>query len=303
MIAFDSVQFHYHAGERVLAGLSLRVPPGEVYGLVGANGSGKSTALGCLLGLHRPTAGEATVGGVALAGAEPGHRARVASLLQDAPLDLGLTFEEHGRWLAPWHPRWNDDRRRHMGDVFRLPERRPLGSLSGGQRRLAAIAFALAAEPEVLVLDEPAAGLDPWNRRKVLEELSTLLADRPDITILYSTHLLADLERLGTKAGWLAEGRLAFELDVADLSTHWRHLTLIFDSSVPDHFSLPGGLPCTAHGPVATGLAHFDSEAEREAFLTLTPARVDAKPVSLEDIFLHWQERTEATRHLHSTDR
>jgi len=294
MIAFKDVCFHYRAGHPVLSGLSLEIGPGEVYGLIGANGAGKSTAIACLLGHARPTAGTATIDGIALAGAEPAHRARVAALLQDAPVDTSLTLDEHAAWLAPWFPRWNDARRRHLADRFQLPPDRPLGALSGGQKRLAAVTLTLAAEPEVLVLDEPAANLDPWNRRKLLEELSTLLADQPDMAVLYSTHLLADLERLGTKAGWLANGRLAFELDLADLSTHWRHLTLIFDSPVPAGFSLPGGLPVKTRGAVVTGIARFDSETERDAFFSLTPARVDANPVTLEEVFLHWQERAEA---------
>ena len=195
---------------------------------------------------------------------------------------------------APWYPRWNDDRGRHLADRFQLPPDRPLGTLSGGQKRLAAVTLTLAAEPEVLVLDEPAANLDPWSRRKLLEEFSALLADQPDMAVLYSTHLLADLERLGTNAGWLADGSLAFELNLADLSTHWRHLTLIFDSQAPANFALPGGLPVKTRGAVVTGIARFDSETERDAFLSLTPARVDANPVSLEEVFLHWQERAEA---------
>jgi ABC-2 type transport system ATP-binding protein len=295
MIAFRHVAFHYRKAEPVLVDLSMQVDPGEVYGLIGANGAGKSTAIACLLGHAQPTAGTATIDGIPLRGADPAHRARVAALLQDAPVDPSLTLDEHADWLAPWHPRWNRSRLRQLAARFQLPSDRPIGSFSGGQRRLAAVSLALAAEPEVLILDEPAANLDPWNRRKLLEELATLLADRPDTTVLYSTHLLADLERLGTKAGWLERGRLAFELDLADLGTHWRHLTLIFDSRVPEGFSLPGNLPIKARGAVATGIARFDSETERDAFLSLTPARVEANPVTLEEVFLHWQERAEAT--------
>ena len=153
MIAFQDVEFHYRGGDPVLARLALQVLPGEVYGLIGANGAGKSTAIACLLGHARPIAGTATVDGIALAGAEPAHRARVAALLQDAPVDPSLTLDEHSAWLAPWFPRWNDDRRRHLADRFQLPPDRPLGTLSGGQKRLAAVTLTLAAEPEFLVLD------------------------------------------------------------------------------------------------------------------------------------------------------
>ena len=296
MIDFTDVRFGYRAGAPVLDGLSLRVAPGEVFGLIGANGAGKSTAIACLLGHLRPSLGAATLAGRPLRNAHPAHRSRIAAVLQEAPLDASLSLDAHAAWLSPWFPRWNEARRRHLGDRFQLPPDRPVGTFSGGQKRLAAVSLALAAEPEALVLDEPAANLDPWNRRKLLEELACLLADQPDMAVLYSTHLLADLERLGTKAGWLAGGRLAFDLDLADLSTHWRHLTLIFDGPAPENFSLPGDLPVKTRGAVVTGIARFDSETEREAFLALTPARIEANPVSLEDVFLHWQERTEATQ-------
>jgi ABC-type multidrug transport system ATPase subunit len=294
MIQFHQVRHHYRADEPVLAGLSFRVAPGEVYGLIGANGAGKSTAIACLLGLLRPKRGTAAVGGVWLGSAEPFERARAAALLQDAPVDPSLTLDEHAAWLRPWHPRWNDARRRHLADRFRLPLDRPLGALSGGQKRLAAVVLALAAEPEVLVLDEPAANLDPWSRRKLLEELSTLLADRPDIAVLYSTHLLADLERLGTRAGWLSGGKLAFELSLDELSTHWRHVTMIFDGDAPSDFVLPGSLPATVRGAVVTGIARFATERDRDSFIASTPARIEANPVTLEEVFLHWQERVEA---------
>ncbi len=295
MIDFHQLHFHYRDAEPVLRGLTFRVEPGEVFGLVGANGAGKSTALACLLGLARPASGAATLAGETFRHAPAATRARLAAVLQDAPLDLSLTLTAHGEWLRPWHPRWNAVRLPHLAARFQLPTDRPLATLSGGQRRLAAVALAMAAEPEALIMDEPAANLDPWSRRKLLEELSALLADRPDMTVLYSTHLLPDLERLGTRVGWLEDGRLAAEVRVEELAALWRHVTLIFDHAVPAGFALPGGLPFDARGAVVSGLARFESEAEREAFLlTTNAARVEASPVSLEEIFLHWRAHAEA---------
>lgn len=294
MIEFTNTHFHYRAQEPVLHGLSLRVQPGEVYGLIGANGSGKSTALACLLGLLHPTQGAARIGGCQMKDAAPWERARMAALLQDAPVDTALTLEEHEAWLSPWHPRWNGARLREMAARFQLPHGRRLGQLSGGQKRLAAAALTLASEAEVLILDEPAANLDPWSRRKLLEEISSLLADRPDTAMLYCTHLLADLERLGTKAGWIDAGRLAFELALEDLGARWRHITLIFDGAVPSGFALPGSLPTVIRGPVATGIATFASEVERDAYIAMAPGRIEASPVTLEEVFLHWRQHTEA---------
>ncbi len=296
MIAFQNVHFRHRGTRPVLEGLTLHVAPGEVCGLVGANGAGKTTAISCLLGHLLPEKGSATVDGCLLRGAHAAVRSQVAALLQEAPVDPGLSLSGHAEWLHPWHPRWSDTRCRHLADRFGLPWDRPLGALSGGERRLAAVVLTLCAEPPVLVLDEPAANLDPWSRRKLLEELSDLLADRPDTTVLYSTHLLADLERLGTRAAWLTGGRIAFEVDVATLGSHWRHVTMIFDGPVPEHFTLPGNMPATVRGPVLTGIACFATEEERERFLATAPARVASNPVSLEEIFIHWQERAEEER-------
>jgi ABC-2 type transport system ATP-binding protein len=291
MITFDHLHFAYRRSALpVLSDLHLHVAAGEVVGLIGRNGAGKTTALHCLLGWLRPHRGQARLSDQDFARSSPEVRARVAFVPQSVALDAALDLATHAAWLAPTAPRWNQARARHLATRWELPWDRPVGQLSGGQRRLASVLLALAREPEILLLDEPAANLDPWARRLLLEELAALLADRPATTVLYSTHLLADLERLSTRVVWLEDGRVSEDFNVEALQDTWRDLTIIFPQEVPPDFPWPGGLPFLRRGRIAQGLARFPSAAARDAFLATPDLEISAQPVSLEEIFLRRQQ-------------
>ena len=177
-----------------LARLRDRDGPGRTVALVGPNGAGKTTLLQMIVGLTVPTEGEVAVFGQAPS-QEPRALARVGFVAQDAPLYRSLTVEdtlEAGRRL---NPRWDVGVARAHVDRLELPARERVGALSGGQRAQLALALALAKRPDLLLLDEPLASLDPLARRGFLQELMTAAADRA-MTIVFSSHLIGDLERV-----------------------------------------------------------------------------------------------------------
>lgn len=197
-------------GAFALDGVALRVPRGTITGLVGANGAGKSTLLKLVLGLLEPDHGSIQLFG------EDGlrHGTRLRSRLgfvQEAPTLPGhLRLPELGRFLAPFYPTWDPASFRRLGQRFAVPLTTPFGKLSQGNRMKAALALALAHEPELLLLDEPTSGLDPLARREFLELLLEVVQDERQ-AVLFSTHLTSDLERVADRVTFLRQGRVALD--------------------------------------------------------------------------------------------
>ena len=177
-----------------LSECTLSVPAGHVVGLVGPNGAGKSTLLNLAAGLLAPTTGTIQVlGGSPPAG--PAELARVGFLAQDAPVYAGLTVAEHLTLGARLNPGWDAEFARGRIDWLGLDPGQKAGQLSGGQRAQLALTLAIGKRPDLLILDEPVASLDPLARREFLEDLMEAIAER-ELSVVLSSHLVADLERV-----------------------------------------------------------------------------------------------------------
>jgi ABC-2 type transport system ATP-binding protein len=160
--------------------------------------------------------------------------------------------------------------------------------LSGGQQRQAAILAALAARPEVLLLDEPAAGLDPVARRALLREIVEAVVRDPGCTVLFSTHLITDLERVADHIGIMDRGRLTLSTRLDDLLQSTRRVQVVFDQpSPPVGFLVPGALRTQIRGPVLTALVRYDGESQLAALREQRGVRVNVFPVGLEEIFIN----------------
>jgi ABC-2 type transport system ATP-binding protein len=177
-----------------LAECTLSVPAGQVVGLVGPNGAGKTTLLSLATGMLAPTAGTITVlGGRPAAG--PAQLARVGYLAQDAPVYAGLTVADHLKLGAHLNPGWDVRLARDRIGRLGLDPGQKAGTLSGGQRAQLALTLAAAKRPELLILDEPVASLDPLARREFLQDLMEATADQ-GLSVVLSSHLVGDLERV-----------------------------------------------------------------------------------------------------------
>ncbi len=173
---------------------SLAIPRGRVVGLVGPNGAGKTTLLSLATGLLAPTCGTISVLGERPA-AGPAQLARVGFVAQDTSVYARMTVADHLRLGAWLNPGWDDDlARRRIGQLGLDPKQRA-GSLSGGQRAQLALTLALAKRPELLLLDEPVASLDPLARREFLRGLMEAVAEH-GVSVVLSSHLVGDLERV-----------------------------------------------------------------------------------------------------------
>ena len=251
-IKTDGLVKTFQTGERVLNGLNMDVESGRVFGLIGQNGTGKTTAIKLLLGLLQPDVGTAHVLGLDMKRATPMQRTQVAAVPQEIQLYDWLSVSELCRHVACFYPQWDQayaDQLARRFDVQRLMDR-PAGQLSGGQRRLVVMLLALAARPKVLILDEPAANLDPIARRELLDELIDILDADGGPAVLYSTHIMSDLERLADDVGILHDGRLIYGGPLESLRNTMRRVQVVFDGPVPLDIEVPGAVWTKVSGSV-----------------------------------------------------
>jgi ABC-2 type transport system ATP-binding protein len=204
-----------------LSDCTLDVPAGRVVGLVGPNGAGKTTLLNLAVGMLTPTSGTIEVlGGRPAAG--PAQLAKVGFVAQDTPTYAGLSVEDHLRFGARLNPGWDDALARSRIERLGLDLTQRAGKLSGGQRAQLALTLGVAKRPELLLLDEPVASLDPLARREFLQDLMEAVAEH-ELSVVLSSHLVSDLERVCDHLIVLVASRVQLPGDLDTLlATHHR---------------------------------------------------------------------------------
>ena len=232
--AIETVGVGKRYGRRwALADTTMTIPAGRVVGLVGPNGAGKTTLLHLAVGLLQPTSGSISVFGDA-PGSGPEALARVGFLAQDSPVYSRLSVGDHLRAGAWLNPGWDGEFATRRIEELGLDRKQRAGTLSGGQRAQLALTMAVAKRPELLLLDEPVASLDPLARREFLQTLMEVVAVQ-GVSVVLSSHLIADLERVCDYLVVLVGGRVALSGDVDDIRASHHLLT------GPQRDSLPAG--------------------------------------------------------------
>jgi len=272
-----------------LADCTLSVPAGHVVGVVGPNGAGKTTLLGLATGMLAPSAGTIEVlGGRPRSGRT--QLARVGYLAQGAPVYSGLSVADHLRLGAHLNPGWDAGLARMRVSRLDLDLRQKAGTLSGGQRAQLALTLAVAKRPELLVLDEPVASLDPLARRDFLADLMESVAEQ-GLSVVLSSHLVGDLERACDYLVVLVASRVQVAGPVDDLLASHRLLS----GPRRDPASLPGGVQVIS-------ASHTDVQS---TLLVRTPGPIldpawTVSEVSLEDLLLaHMRQATGRGRRNH----
>jgi ABC-2 type transport system ATP-binding protein len=263
---------------------TLAIPAGKVVGLVGQNGAGKSTLLQLAAGLLRPTSGTVTVLG-GQPGATTAQLAKVGFVAQDAPAYGRLSVAGHLRMGERLNPGWDGELAgRRIADLGLDPRQRA-GSLSGGQRAQLALTMAVAKRPEVILLDEPVASLDPLARREFLQTLMEVVAEQGTSVVL-SSHLITDLERVCDYLVLLVASRVALAGDVSEL--------------LASHHRLSGPRRDPATLPACQEVieaSHTDRQSTlliRSGEPVLDPAWI-VRPVTMDDLVLAYMSRARDT--------
>jgi ABC-2 type transport system ATP-binding protein len=282
----------YYGSRAVVNSLDLRVPTGSVYGLLGRNGAGKTTAIKMLMGMVQPDCGDAEMLGHAVGEMPAEARQRIAYIAEGHPLYNWMTVQEAARFAAAFYPRWNERLLGQILDHFELPRRAKLRKLSNGQRAQVSLALAVAPEPELLVLDDPTLGLDTVVRRDFLESLIQII-QREGRTILFSSHILGDVERVSDRVGILVDGVLRVDCPTDHFRESVKRVTLEFRGQPPEW---PGDSPATSRGVVSWRhvgpqleliVVGFDDE-QRAAAESLEPAAIEVFDLNLEDAFIEY---------------
>jgi len=268
-----------------LRNCSLSIPAERVVGLVGPNGAGKTTLLHLAVGLLAPNAGSISVLG-GRPGDGPDQLAKIGFVAQDTPTYAGLSIKKHLRMGAYLNPNWDGDLAERRIDNLGLDPRQKAGSLSGGQRAQLALTLAIAKRPELLILDEPVASLDPLARREFLQDLMTIVAEH-GVSVVLSSHVVADLERVCDYIVVLIASQLQLSGDVGDLlGSHHRLSGARRD---------PGSLPS---GWMVIEESHTDKQSTllvRTDEPILDPSW-NVKPVTLDDLILAYMSQGRSTR-------
>ncbi|HEX2013465.1 MAG TPA: ABC transporter ATP-binding protein [Roseateles sp.] len=283
-VRLRGLSLRYGGARPVLDGLDWELLPGQVVGLLGRNGVGKTSLLESLLGLREPERGEVQLFGRPLAALDDGLRARIGFVPQRSELFDWLTARQLLAYFRSFYPRWNEAKAEGLLSRWDIARDTPIAKLSGGQQQRLSIVRALAPEPDLLVLDEPVASLDPVGRRDFLRELVEQVLDR-GTTVVFSTHILSDLERVAFNVAFMARGRIALQAPLDELMERCRRIAGAAEG-VRAHLAARG-LRVLSEQALERGglqvLAHGERAAEPGDGLMV-------EPVGLEDLF------TELTR-------
>ena len=271
-----------------LRGLDLRVPAGSIFGFLGRNGAGKTTTIKVLLGMSRPTRGEAHVFGHSSADSHSGVeiRRRTAFVSDEKDLYDYMTVGEIVAFTRSFYPKWRGDLEQQYLRKFDLQLSRDIKGLSRGTRTKLAMLLALCRGAELLLLDEPTSGLDPAMAEDMLQALVAHVA-REGSTVFFSSHQLAEVEQIADHVAIIDRGRTVVAGGLDDLRAQYRRIQLVFEGSAPEiKVHAPGTHHVRRQGRVLTVLSSAGGEAVIEELRGYRPSSFDVSPVSLKDIFL-----------------
>ncbi|HEY7886001.1 MAG TPA: ABC transporter ATP-binding protein [Cellvibrionaceae bacterium] len=284
VVVIDKLQRQLQ-GLTVLNDINAVIQPGNVIGLLGKNGAGKTTLLETLLGFGLPTFGKVKLWGECASELSADNKQRIGYVPQTDELMLMMNGEDHLKLYRSLRPRWNQPLVDKLCDEWEIPLSRMARKMSVGERQKLSIVLALAHEPDLLVLDEPVAALDPVARRQFIQQLVDVAGD-DNRAIIFSSHIVSDMERIANRIWLLENASLAWqqgqdELKETVLRLSWRNtgapmpaLEGVLHEEVTDFNTV-----------VVVKNATNSLRAELEAELN-TQVQVDY--LSLEDIFLYF---------------
>ena len=267
--------------------LNLEVPRSGVFALLGRNGSGKTTTISMLLGLLEPTRGGGAILGYDIRALPPEALVRVGYLTEEHQLYGWMKVQECGDFQSQFYPKWNDKIFRGVIGHFGLRPTALVKSLSRGERAGLCLALTLAPEPELLILDDPALGLDPVARRALVESM-IYLTRRSDRTIFFSTHQLTDVELVADHIAVLDHAVLRACCPVETFRNSVRQVRLRFPGTPPPLPKIPGLLQAVrSEGELRVTCVHYNGATEA-VLRALAPAEMEEAPISLEEAFISY---------------
>jgi len=273
------------SGKPVLADVSFTVEPGDVVGVLGKNGAGKTTLLELVLGFT-----PATAGGVQLFGYDsyrlPGAaKARVGFVPQQDELVNQLTAADQIGVIASFYPKWDDELVSRLCGEWEVDLKQRVKNMSVGQRQKLSILLGLGHKPDVLILDEPVASLDPVARRQFLEQIIEVAADG-NRAVVFSSHIVSDVERLANKIWILKDRRMYWQGDFDSLKDSIVRLHARGTQPLPSSLAIPNALRVQRNGTTATAVVQGWRADMHEDLAQRLGAEIEIEQLTLEEIFL-----------------
>ena len=266
----------------ILEGITLSVPPGAVFGLIGNNGAGKTTLIRILLGLLRPAGGASRVFGCDSLELNDSVKQRLAYVPQQPEAFQWMKVAEMLDFIGGFYPTWDAGYVDKMLARLAISRSAKLSKLSPGERQNVALIRALATQPALLVLDEPAAALDPAARRELLREIA-VRAGESGTTVFFSTHIVTDLERVASHVALLHRGRLMINAPMDDLKETHARFILASEADIPAHVA--GELSRRRHHDGSVSLVIERRPGEQWPAMGAA-AGATPESLSLEDLFV-----------------
>ncbi len=286
IVEFNDIHRAYQKGVDVLCGISFGIENGEVVGLLGRNGAGKTTLIRIAMGMLEAQKGEVRVFGLDPRAEPLEVKRRVGYVSEDQALPPFLKVGEIIDFHRALYPSWDDGIACRLTGRFELSRDVKVKTLSKGQARQVALLCAVAHRPELLILDEPAGGLDPSARREFLET-SIHLLNEAGSTILFSSHHMTDVERMAGRVVMIHEGRLLLDSDLDNLQENYSLALIPHGSVEPD--DLRGMEACIAvrkRSDAQHAIFSLAPEQTRKNLEERGVTRVRVARIALEDLFI-----------------
>jgi ABC-2 type transport system ATP-binding protein len=282
VIRVNSMTIRY-GGNVAVDSVSLDVPQGTVYALLGRNGAGKSSLVRCMVGQQKPQTGRVSLFGEDAWNRRAHLMERVGIVPEEADAPPEMTVGQIADFCGEVYSRWNREAVNARLERFSIKPKAKFGTLSKGQKKQVMLAMALATSPELLVLDDPTLGLDVVARKSLFDEVISELADR-GTTIFITTHDLAGVEALADRVGILKDGRLVLDEEMETLKSRFRRIRFANEPvALASGNLLAASVTQWGSGTEAV-ISNYDDVAF-ERFRSTTSV-ADLAPMSLEDIFI-----------------
>lgn len=271
--------------KEALKQVTLRVPKGCVFGLVGENGAGKTTLIKHLLGALKPQQGRVRVFGKDPVADPVGVLADVGHLSEDREMPTWMRVGELLRYIRAFYPNWDPNYAEQLREMFRLDPAAKVKHLSRGERALAGLLIALAHRPKLLVLDEPSSGLDPLVRRDILGAIVRTVADEGR-TVFFSSHLLDEVERVADRITMVADGEVVLSDQLPAIKETHHRLVVRFGEPQSRTPAFDGALSVHGANHEWTVVCNGQLDSLRHSISNMNATVVGTETPTLEEIFV-----------------
>ena len=260
---------------------------GKVYGLLGKNGEGKTTLIRMIMGIIPGDKGKILYKGNEINFNRPFYKKEVGYIPEESIFFGWMTINELMTFNSSFYPKWKAHKAKELLDRFDLDEKVKIKNLSRGMKLKMGLIVALAAEPELLILDDPTSGMDVPTRHDFLKGIIREILDE-GTSILFSSHLVHELEGIIDHLGILHNGKLILEENFEQVKNNAKKVHLVFDGSVPDGIDIDGMLTKQTDGNKCDMGIYPWSEDVKINLEALHPTKMNLESMTLEEIFVHF---------------